>query len=355
MSENRKIAWHKWELNKYLESLKEELRSFNDEKIDEINNKIEYIKSFYSNYLEWENSKKVEIDNLINELEKYKNTFIENQTKIEKYYNELLEWDDENYSKKEEIENALDEIKNYKEELLEWTEWNQSIKEKINKSFVEIKDYYNYVYWIEEENDENWDIIKEWKQGFKEKLDNLYKTNDTKYKELEEKIKSLIWGATSAWLASAYREMKESFKNPNIFWNTIFIWSLSSIVLISIFYIDISEVIKNDLLGTYSYFPIVLPLIWLAYFSTKQQSQNKRLQQEYAHKESLAKSFEWYKKQIDNLWEDEKSEEIKKILMENIVKMTWENPSETLDWKHWTTLWDYMIERSKKDNRKEDS
>jgi len=348
MSENRKIAWHKWELNKHLESLKEELRSFNDEKIDEINTKIYFIKNFYSNYFEWETSKKNEIDNLVNELENHKNSFIENQTKIEKYYKELLEWDDENYSKKEDIEKSLDEIKNYKKELLEWTEWDKSIKEKINNSFVEIKDYYSNIYWIEEEKNETWEIIKEWKQGFKEKLDNLYKTNDTKYKELEEKIKSLIWGATSAWLSSAYREMKKSFTSPNVFWNIIFICSISYIIYIWKD-LKVSGTFQETVLNIIAHFPVILPLIWLAYFSTKQQSQNKRLQQEYAHKESLAKSFEWYKKQIDNLGEDEKSEEIKKVLMENIVKMTWENPSKTLDWKHWTTLWDYMIEKNKKD------
>ena len=96
--------------------------------------------------------------------------------------------------------------------------------------------------------------------------------------------------------------------------------------------------IEGALLWLVSRFPFFFAAIWLALYSSSQQSQTKRLEQEYAHKEALAKSFEWYKREIENLWEDGAVKEILNKLISNVVEMTWYNPSETLDKKHeWVT------------------
>ena len=46
--------------------------------------------------------------------------------------------------------------------------------------------------------------------------------------------------------------------------------------------------------------PLFLPLIWLATFSSKQYRQSKRLEQEYAHKEVLTRTYQGYKKEFEN-------------------------------------------------------
>ncbi len=334
------LWWLKWELRKYLNLLKEELKNLSDDKISKINNEISGISNFYTNIFEWESWLEKQINNLISKLENYEVKY----NAINSYHSQLLEWNEEEISIKEYIETVLEEIKNYKTDLLDWVNWNKSIKDKINTSFVKIKEYYDFIYWIEEEKNENWDITKEWQKWYKEKLDKLYSDKNKEYWELKNQIEWLLPGATSAWLSSAYKEMKDSFNLSNIFWNLMFFLTL----WIAIYLwkdIKVWENLEKTILNIISHLPFILPLIWLAFFSSKQQSQNKRLQQEYAHKESLAKSFEWYKKQIDGLWEDDKSTEIKKMLMENIVKMTWENPSNTLDKNHWTNppVWEYLF------------
>jgi hypothetical protein len=53
--------------------------------------------------------------------------------------------------------------------------------------------------------------------------------------------------------------------------------------------------------------PIYLPVVWLAYYSSKRRGEAQRLKQEYAHKESLAKSYMGYKDQLEEL-DDENGE-----------------------------------------------
>ena len=53
--------------------------------------------------------------------------------------------------------------------------------------------------------------------------------------------------------------------------------------------------------------PLYLPVIWLAFFATTRRSESQRLQQEYAHKESLAKSYNNYKQQILALGDNDKA------------------------------------------------
>jgi len=78
--------------------------------------------------------------------------------------------------------------------------------------------------------------------------------------------------------------------------------------------------------------PIIAPLIWLAIFASSRRSENQRLEQEYAHKEALAKSYSSYKKQIDGLKEEDQSLLIK--LLDNAIETISKNASETLDKKH---------------------
>ena len=67
-------------------------------------------------------------------------------------------------------------------------------------------------------------------------------------------------------------------------------------------------------------------------FASKRRSENQRLQQEYAHKEAVAKSYIGYKEQIDELGEDDKVL-LKKLLDSSINTVSY-NASESLDKKH---------------------
>ncbi len=79
--------------------------------------------------------------------------------------------------------------------------------------------------------------------------------------------------------------------------------------------------------------PIVLPVIWLAIFASKRRSEAERLKQEYAHKEALAKSYQSFKLQIEELDGENKEPLLEKLLAVAIDTIA-TNASNTLDKKH---------------------
>lgn len=167
-------------------------------------------------------------------------------------------------------------------------------------------------------------------------------------KNLFEQIESLLPGATSAGLAKAYQDMKASFEDPIENWNKIFVGSIV-IMFIATFLSFIDIGVLRDATWTLFAFkqmgdytstlnsllfklPLYAPLIWLAIFASKRRSENQRLQQEYAHKEALAKSYVSYKMQIDELKQEDKKL-LEKLLDSSINTLAY-NASESLDKKH---------------------
>ena len=82
--------------------------------------------------------------------------------------------------------------------------------------------------------------------------------------------------------------------------------------------------------------PFFFALLWLAKFSSKQYRQNKRLEQEYAHKEVVAKSYQGYKKEFESQDQTEINTnketlpKLYKVLLDTIAK----NPSKIMDDGH---------------------
>lgn len=165
-----------------------------------------------------------------------------------------------------------------------------------------------------------------------------------KYKALNLQIESLLPGATSAGLASAYREMKESFNNPIRDATRVYGLSIGILVIASlIFSIDsvggdqwIKFLSFDDwavvLKGLVYKAPFYGPVIWLAYTASKRRSESQRLQQEYAHKEALAKSYDSYRKQLQELEGEDK--DMQKEFIRKAIDAIAYNASQTLDGKH---------------------
>jgi hypothetical protein len=95
----------------------------------------------------------------------------------------------------------------------------------------------------------------------------------------------------------------------------------------------LSEEVGPLLLANLIYkLPILLPLLWLAIFASKRRSEDRRLQQEYAHKEALAKSYQSFKMQIETL--QSQDDVLMKELLQNAIRAIAFNASTTLDGKH---------------------
>lgn len=165
----------------------------------------------------------------------------------------------------------------------------------------------------------------------------------SKYKALNNEIESLLPGATSAGLATAYKEMKDSFDTPiknasKLFYACIGILVVTSAIMAtqtiswtSITFKDISDW-QTVLMSVIYKLPLFAPILWLAVFASKRRSESQRLQQEYAHKESLAKSYKGYKQQLEDL--GDKDGEMRKELITKAIDSIANNASKTLDGKH---------------------
>lgn len=174
-------------------------------------------------------------------------------------------------------------------------------------------------------------------------LDDFKEAQEKKYNALTEEIESLLPGATSAGLASAYKAQKDSFNIPIVGYLVLFYVSVVCLVVVALFsvsseigyfyvkFVQLTE-IKTLALNILHRLPVVVPVLWLAIFASKRRSECARLKQEYAHKEAIAKSYENFKEQISAL--NEADPELMKKLIGSAIDAISKNASDTLDKRH---------------------
>lgn len=246
--------------------------------------------------------------------------------KINEFYNETLIDATGQESTKTAIEEAKKDIlRDTKEASDKLTETSAKI-EKLDEFYQEVFGEID-------------DITKKREGGHRKEL--IASIKDlAKYKELQSKkydalfakIESLLPGATSAGLASAFLTRKEVFAKPNQLWTATFITALLGMFAYSVATFQTITTLEGALVQILNHLPLYIPVVWLAIYASKRKSENKRLEEEYAHRESLANSFIGYKEQIEQLNKDD-TEALKEFL-NNILNEISKNPSETLDGKH---------------------
>ena len=218
----------------------------------------------------------------------------------------------------------------------------QSKAEKLNDTFEKVNEYNTEISEIETKvkefeikifgkTTEDKEALKSKIIDLKSELEELHSDWEEKYESLSTKIEDLLPGATSAGLAKSYHDQKKSYEKPNILWSIVFIGTMMGMVFYAVMTIKASESVGSAFMNILARAPFFVPTIWLALFASKQQSQNRRLQQEYAHKESLAKSYEGYKREISKLPESSDKEKIMEKLVDSLIDASNYNPSETLE------------------------
>jgi len=170
-------------------------------------------------------------------------------------------------------------------------------------------------------------------ESLKKEYEHFKENQEKRYQELYKKIESLLPGAVSAGLAKAYQEKREKFEKQTKFWSGIFIGAMIALFIGGICIVWNFEKIDNItdmVLHLLKYSPLYLPAIWLAFYAGRRRNENMRLEQKYAHKEALAKSYISYKKQIEELQEKEKDELLTNLLKTSTYIIA-EDPSYVLD------------------------
>lgn len=323
------VKIYKNEIEKHLN----ELKQIEDEEknLKEILNKIyEYENELFDD--EEKKSIKTEIETIVNDIENKKD-------KIYNFYNELFVDNESEESIETTITNFVKEIENLKEKSKNLKNEIEDILLNTQNSVKELKEFYVEIFGEKDEKTNEikgglkQEIEKRKKdlENLKQEYDNFKTSQEQKYQTLYEKIESLLPGAVSAGLARAYQKKREKFEKQTMFWSGVFI-----VAMIGLF-IGGFKVVSNDtnslketLLHLLKYSPLYLPAIWLAFYAGRRRNENMRLEQKYAHKEALAKSYIGYKKQIEELQEKEKDELLTNLLKTSTYIIA-EDPSYVLD------------------------
>lgn len=278
------------------------------------------IENYENNLLSSENSiqKRIadsqkQIQTWFNEVQKIRNNFFEKQ-------------DNKEISLKAEIEQAKNEATNNANEITKkLTEVSQKLED--------LEKFYIKIFGNLEGNRRVGGLEQRLENGFDElkRYDEMQKQQIQKWKN---EIKDLLDITTNASLASSYEKSNKNYKCAIVGWNATFIFSILSIFGVAIWgFVEIADKISDPLVifgAIFARLPFYIPLAWLAIFATNRRNENKRLQEEYKHKETLAKAYSGYKEQIEKL-DNTKAKELAEKLMNNLVEMTNENPNRILD------------------------
>lgn len=213
-----------------------------------------------------------------------------------------------------------------------------------SKSIIsELSEFYDKVFGVPSEDEGRTGGLDKEIDLRKSALDEFEDEQNRRYIALNAQIESLLPGAASAGLASAYSQMKGTFDAPLRSASRLFYASIALIVIVALvsmtqkvwlFGIEFSPIgdLSSVIRGVLYKLPLIGPLVWLAFYASRRRSECQRLQQEYAHKEALAKSYDSYKKQIVELGGD-RAEMLASLIAKAVDAVAF-NASTTLDGRH---------------------
>ncbi|QGM80796.1 hypothetical protein [Otariodibacter oris] len=141
------------------------------------------------------------------------------------------------------------------------------------------------------------------------------------------KIHKILGDANRASMAQSFLERKEeldpSLKN-SANWRNFGLLLMSLILCVILVY---EWDIGFDYGRFLSRLPVISPLIWLVWVNSQRNAHLVRIQEEYAHKASVALAFEGYQRKVD----ESDDPDIKKLLLELSVANLGENPVNLFD------------------------
>lgn len=172
------------------------------------------------------------------------------------------------------------------------------------------------------------DIKLWWAKGEQQHLDlvEYKKTYEQFIKQIsatEQKINELLHKATSFSLSSAFETRRKKLSKQRLFSQLGFIISLAAFIFIAIS-IDVSPATEGTslllwFLDVLKSFGLLAAPIWGAYYCTSVSHSIQRLEEFYAHKETIAKAYSGYKAELEDLVsEDERFDELIRLMEINL-------------------------------------
>jgi hypothetical protein len=290
---------------------------------------------------------------------------------------ELINLSENSRQIKTTLDAVLTEIKTKSETLSELTDMLDDAsdkEEKINLIFTNVEKYhketraqYLKIFGFNEENE---DGTKSKVPGLKDELEASYRNlvielgelhkeietainfssdNSIKVKDhwelqhgsLKEKIESLLPGALTAGLSYAYQKKKDDELKAMGKSNAFFMGAIVGLIVVSLIPFTVSIYLLSKGTGledailklprlAISILPLYIPILWMAYSSSKKVNLSKRLIEEYSHKEALSKTFEGLSEQINNIKDGHEKQDLKAKLLYNLLEVSAENPGKLI-------------------------
>jgi hypothetical protein len=122
-----------------------------------------------------------------------------------------------------------------------------------------------------------------------------------------ETITGLLPGATSAGLAHAFDDRRQTFLKPATRWQWLFVGSVAALVVLALtglwnVYRENSLLGWDDLARLWlARLPIAGALVWLALHASRESALAKRLEEDYGYKAAIASSFQGFQKQMADI------------------------------------------------------
>ena len=153
------------------------------------------------------------------------------------------------------------------------------------------------------------------------------------FNALYDRIEGLLPGATAAGLASASNDQKHAYGKPILISSGIAAVTLLGLVIYGMWTAEPVTGWSSALLHLVSRLHIYGPGIWLVIIAMRKFNQYNRLEQEYAHKETLANTYVGFSREVEKLPDNDASKALREELLKSAIASSSYNPSTTLDGK----------------------
>jgi hypothetical protein len=153
-----------------------------------------------------------------------------------------------------------------------------------------------------------------------------------KYKQLEEKLYSLLPAATGVGLAKSFHSRKEALRTPIKIYFVIFLLSVIGFILFGMYGIFIAKIqnIEDFFRFLVERSPIIIGLILLEEFSRRQFAATTKLEEDYAYKETISIAFDGYKKAMVEI-QSSPADSLTTLFSKSVIETLHERPGRLLD------------------------
>jgi hypothetical protein len=353
---NSHIHHNQIEINKLITTLEDKIKSV--ENIEKTIQTIENFNNFFNQDFgeggttsRYEKMKEYLSDSNLDSISDKINTISEEYSKI------FLNGDANNDKLSDAIINEYNQLNDlYNDYFISHDSGKATRETQIQEFYEEIKDKYEIlVSGYKEDNSDvesYFDEVKRRKQEFEGELQSLKKYYDDvfgsddsqglkaeiesrlkKLDEVEEKANKVIALSSDAGLAGGFHQKGKSAKWNKYISLGVFVLALLFIGVYNFNTINFDKLSEIDTTSLAVRFMINAPFIWIATVANINLNKYARLEEEYAYKESLAKSFERYKEEIEKLEDTEstKSKDLLAQLMITNLEAFKLNPADTMD------------------------